>query len=115
MVIVGGMGGIRGVILGAIIVTLLNLQVLKNLSLQLNALRNIDFIVPLINFHIRDWPTQLEPAKYERLVFGLLLVLMMLFRPAGLLPEPRRKLELDMKKRAQPMETPVITSSETGD
>jgi len=110
MVIVGGLGGIRGVLLGAIIVTLLNLQVLKNLSLQLNALRNVDYVVPLINFHIKDWPTQLEPAKYERLVFGLLLVLMMLFRPAGLLPEPRRKLELEETKHAKTAETPVVTA-----
>lgn len=94
MVIVGGLGGIRGVILGACVVTLLNLQVLKNLSLQLNALRQIDYVVPIINYHIQDWPTQLEPAKYERLVFGLLLVVMMIFRPAGILPEPRRRLEM---------------------
>jgi len=112
MVIVGGMGGIRGVLLGAVIVTLLNLQVLKNMSLQLNALRNIDYIVPLINFHIKDWPTQLEPAKYERLVFGLLLILMMLFRPAGLLPEPRRKMELEEQRRTKTMETPILKSSE---
>lgn len=99
-------------LLGAVIVTLLNLQVLKNMSLQLNALRNIDYIVPLINFHIKDWPTQLEPAKYERLVFGLLLILMMLFRPAGLLPEPRRKMELEEQRRTKTMETPILKSSE---
>jgi branched-chain amino acid transport system permease protein len=98
MVIVGGMGGIRGVILGAMVVTLLNLQVLKNISLQINALRQIDYVIPIINFHITEWPTQLEPAKYERLVFGLLLILMMIFRPAGLLPEPRRKMELQSLK-----------------
>jgi branched-chain amino acid transport system permease protein len=100
MVIVGGMGGIRGVVLGAIVVTLLNLQVLKNVSLQINALRQIDYIVPVVNFHIADWPPQLEPAKYERFVFGLLLILMMIFRPAGLLPEPRRKMELQSLKEA---------------
>jgi len=94
MVIVGGMGSIKGVVLGAAIVTLLDLHVLSNLSLQLNSLRNENFIVPLINFPIRDWPVQLEPAKYQPLVFGLILVLMMLFRPAGLLPEARRKLDL---------------------
>jgi branched-chain amino acid transport system permease protein len=89
MVIVGGLGSIRGVLMGAVIVTLLQLQVLKNLSLQLNALRNIDWVVPIIEYPVRNWPSQLEPAKYERLVFGLLLVLMMLFRPKGLLPETR--------------------------
>lgn len=97
MVIVGGMGGIRGALLGAVIVTMLNLLVLKNLSLQINALRNIDFVIPIINYHIRDWPTQLEPAKYERLIFGFLLIVMMIFRPAGLLPEPRRRMELQEK------------------
>ena len=102
MVIVGGLGGIRGVILGAMIVTLLNLQILTNFSLQINALRNIDYVVPIVNYHIRDWPTQLEPAKYQRLVFGFLLVVMMIFRPAGLMPEPRRKLE--MRAHAEPEE-----------
>ncbi|MBI5670845.1 MAG: branched-chain amino acid ABC transporter permease [Chloroflexi bacterium] len=114
MVIVGGIGGIRGALFGAVIVTLLNLLVLKNLSLQINALRNVDFIVPIINFHIRDWPTQLEPAKYERLIFGLLLIVMMIFRPAGLLPEPRRKMELLEAKGEEPVtvtaENPVVTA-----
>ena len=99
MVIVGGLGGIRGVMLGATIVTLLNLQILTNFSLQINALRNIDYVVPIVNFHIRDWPTQLEPAKYQRLVFGALLVIMMIFRPAGLLPEARRRLEMEKSRR----------------
>ncbi|MCK6577803.1 MAG: branched-chain amino acid ABC transporter permease [Anaerolineae bacterium] len=103
MVIVGGLGSIKGVLLGAMIVTLLQLQVLKNFSLQLNALKNIDYVI--LGFHIRDWPTQLEPAKYERFVFGILLVLMMLFRPAGLLPESRRRLEL-MQTNDLPDEPP---------
>jgi branched-chain amino acid transport system permease protein len=98
MIIVGGIGGIRGVLLGAMIVTLLDIHILSNLSLQLNALRNVDFVVPILNFHVRDWPVQLEPAKYQPLVFGLILVLMMIFRPAGLLPERRRKLELQEGK-----------------
>lgn len=94
MVIVGGMGGIRGAVLGACIVTLLNLHFLTNFALQVNNLRNIDYVVPIINFHISDWPDQLTPDKYQRFVFGILLVAMMIFRPAGILPEARRKLEL---------------------
>ncbi len=112
MVIVGGIGGIRGALLGAVIVTLLNLMVLKNLSLQINALRNVDFVIPIINFHIRDWPTQLEPAKYERLIFGLLLIVMMIFRPGGLLPEPRRRMELAEAREEEAVditaENPVV-------
>jgi branched-chain amino acid transport system permease protein len=109
MVIVGGMGSIKGVILGAVIVTLLDLHILTNLSLQLNALKNIDFVIPILNFHIRDIPQQLEPAKYQPFVFGLILVLMMLFRPAGLLPEAHRKMELQ-KHNAPPEDDPEIVA-----
>lgn len=114
MVIVGGLGGIKGVILGAMIVTLLNLQILTNFSLQINALRNINYVVPVINYPIRDWPTQLEPAKYQRLVFGLLLIIMMIFRPEGLMPEPRRKMEMhshtpDPDEMAR-LEEPVVAA-----
>jgi branched-chain amino acid transport system permease protein len=35
-------------------------------------------------------PAQFEPAKYERMVFGLILIVMMIFRPQGILP-PRRE------------------------
>ena len=38
---------------------------------------------------------KLEPAKYERMVFGLILVLMMIFRPQGILPARRRRRELE--------------------
>ena len=40
MVILGGMGSIPGAIIGASVVTILNLQVLKGISLWLNELRN---------------------------------------------------------------------------
>jgi branched-chain amino acid transport system permease protein len=109
MVIVGGMGSIKGVILGAVIVTLLNLHVLTSLSLQLNALKNIDYVIPIINFHIRDIPQQLDPSKYQPFVFGLILVLMMIFRPAGLLPEARRKMELQ-KHISAPEEDPELVA-----
>lgn len=94
MVIVGGLGGIRGVLLGACIITLLDLHILTNLSLQLNALRTADVVIPVINFSFRSWPDQLEPAKYQPLVFGLILVVMMITRPEGLMPERRRRLEM---------------------
>ncbi len=92
MVILGGMGSIPGAILGASVVTVLNLQVLKGLSLWLNELRNSGTVV--LGYNLADLPTQLEPAKYERMVFGIILVLMMIFRPAGFLPARRRAREL---------------------
>ncbi|MET0852507.1 MAG: branched-chain amino acid ABC transporter permease [Candidatus Rokuibacteriota bacterium] len=92
MVILGGMGSIPGAVLGATVVTVLNLQVLKGLSLWLNELRNAG--VTIFGWSLANLPTQLEPAKYERMVFGLILVVMMIFRPAGILPARRRHREL---------------------
>jgi hypothetical protein len=42
-------------------------------------------------------PPQLDPAQYQRLILGLVLVIMMIYRPAGLLPAQRRKMELEEK------------------
>jgi len=92
MVILGGMGSIPGAVLGAAVVTVLNLQVLKGFSLWLNELKNAG--VTILGFNLADLPTQLEPAKYERMIFGLILVIMMIFRPQGILPARRRQREL---------------------
>lgn len=97
MIILGGMGSIPGAILGATIVTVLNLQVLKGISLWLNALRSAgtEIWLPFVgSFSLTNLPTQLEPAKYERMVFGVILVLMMIYRPQGILPSRRRRREL---------------------
>ncbi len=92
MVILGGMGSIPGAILGAAAVTVLNLQVLKGLSLWLNELRNAG--VTILGYNLANLPTQLEPAKYERMIFGIILILMMIYRPQGILPARRRVREL---------------------
>jgi branched-chain amino acid transport system permease protein len=92
MVILGGMGSIPGAVLGATVVTVLNLQVLKGFSLWLNELKNAG--VTVLGFNLANLPTQLEPAKYERMIFGIILVLMMIFRPQGILPVRRRQREL---------------------
>ncbi|MBV5319317.1 MAG: branched-chain amino acid ABC transporter permease [Desulfobulbaceae bacterium] len=94
MVILGGTGSIPGVILGAAVVTILNLQVLQGFSLYLSELRQSEAIIPLINFAWKDLSTQLDPAKYQRLLFGLILILMMIFRPKGLIPAQRRRRRL---------------------
>jgi branched-chain amino acid transport system permease protein len=107
IVIVGGMGSIRGVLLGGVVVLLLNRQILKNISDFLGYLRNINYVIPIINYPINDWPRELEPVKYERLVFGLLLVLMMIFRPAGILPASRRRMEIETKM-GKAKDEPVI-------
>ncbi|MBM3220695.1 MAG: branched-chain amino acid ABC transporter permease [Candidatus Rokubacteria bacterium] len=94
MVILGGMGSIPGAVLGATIVTVLNLQVLKGLSLWLNELKNAGVVI--LGYPLADLPTQLEPAKYERMIFGVILVVMMIFRPQGFLPARRRQREIEV-------------------
>jgi branched-chain amino acid transport system permease protein len=98
MVILGGIGSIPGVIIGAAVVIILNLQVLQSFSLFLSQLRQSDAVIPIINFAWKDLSTQLDPAKYQRLLFGIILVLMMIYRPAGLIPAARRIRELKCEK-----------------
>ncbi len=80
MVILGGSGNSTGVIIGALAVVVLQLQILKDLSQFFNTLSQSGVL------HL---PAQLNPAKYERLIFGLILVFMCIFRPKGILPEKR--------------------------
>jgi branched-chain amino acid transport system permease protein len=40
---------------------------------------------------LANLPAQFEPAKYERMVFGLILILMMIFRPQGVLPPKQER------------------------
>jgi len=97
IVILGGLGSIPGVILGAAVVTILNLQVLQGLSLYLSELRQSDAVIPIIHFPWRNLSNQLDPAKYQRMLFGLILIVMMIYRPAGLIPAARRKRELQKR------------------
>jgi branched-chain amino acid transport system permease protein len=104
MVILGGLGSITGVIVGATLVTLLNIQVLQSFSLYLSQLRQSDAVIPLLNWHWSHLSNQLDPTKYQRLIFGILLVVMMIYRPAGLLPAARRKRELTESAEDEPVE-----------
>jgi branched-chain amino acid transport system permease protein len=51
-------------------------------------------VIPVFNFAMKNLSTQLDPAKYQRMLFGLILIVMMIYRPAGLIPAERRKREL---------------------
>ncbi|HET8785296.1 MAG TPA: branched-chain amino acid ABC transporter permease [Candidatus Limnocylindrales bacterium] len=86
MVVLGGMGNIWGVSAGAFIIYELQTQGLKQLdsfvkSLHLAPIGPVD--LNAINF-----------INYQYLLYGLALVLMMLFRPEGLFPSRRRREEL---------------------
>lgn len=91
MVVLGGMGSVPGVILGAAALTILNLDLLKGFSEFLNTLRQNGTV--FLGFNFSQLPSQVDPAKYERLVFGIILILMMIYRPEGLIPERRHDLE----------------------
>lgn len=82
MVVLGGMGSIPGVILGAIILVTLP-EVLR------------DFYLPFM---------QVDFSRARMLIFGLAMVVMMIFRPQGLLPSARHKLELHAQEEEDRME-----------
>ncbi|HEY2336039.1 MAG TPA: ABC transporter ATP-binding protein [Burkholderiales bacterium] len=79
MVVLGGMGHIWGVIVGALLLSF----VPEVLRWTVSPLQEALFGRQLI-----------EPEVIRMLIFGLALVLIMLFRPAGLLPSAVRKREL---------------------
>ncbi|MBP6019975.1 MAG: ABC transporter ATP-binding protein [Burkholderiaceae bacterium] len=83
MVVLGGMGNIRGVILGAVL-----------LSVFPEFLRAI--VVPLQKMIFGD--VILDPEAIRMLLFGFALVLVMIFRPAGLWPSAVRRRELSRKE-----------------
>lgn len=108
MVILGGMGSIRGALVGAMAVTLLNIEVLKSFSEALTRLRQSGFVLDLgfVSFNFANLSDQVEPAKYERMIFGIILILMMVFRPSGLIPETRHLLEEKEETGEEAEETP---------
>ena len=84
MVVLGGMGNIWGVILGAVL---------------------LSFVPEVLRYTVEPAQRALfgrmlvEPEVIRMLLFGLALVLMMLFRPAGILPSALRKRELETPRR----------------
>jgi branched-chain amino acid transport system permease protein len=80
MVVLGGMGNIWGVILGALLLSFVPEILRWTVAPVQHALLGRQLI---------------EPEVIRMLLFGLALVLVMLFRPAGLLPSAVRKRELE--------------------
>jgi branched-chain amino acid transport system permease protein len=78
MVILGGLGSIEGVMLGAIVLSFINYNLIPDVFNDYPSKIGLDFDLTELSFGI----------------FGFLLVIMMVLRPEGLIPERRRKLEL---------------------
>jgi branched-chain amino acid transport system permease protein len=75
MVVLGGMGNVWGVTIGALLLSWLNLVGLQQAEKGYESLTG-------------------KSISFQFLVFGLILVLMMLFRREGLIPEARTRLVL---------------------
>lgn len=76
MVVLGGMGNVWGVTVGALALSWINGNGLQQLGTAVNG----------------AFGTDIDFASYNFLIFGLILIFMMLFRREGLIPEARNKL-----------------------
>jgi len=90
MVVLGGMGNVWGVIVGALLIAWVNSTGLPALGNEINSTFNTN-----INF-----------PSYTFLIFGALLILMMLFRREGILPESRLKMILHETDESDDNEEP---------
>jgi branched-chain amino acid transport system permease protein len=78
MIILGGLGSIWGSVVGAVALAFIDRKLIPDVFNDIPSKVGLDFNLVDLGFGI----------------FGFLLVLMMILRPEGLLPERRRKLEL---------------------
>jgi len=78
MVILGGMGSVWGVVLGAVLLSFINNRLIPDVLNGVPGKLHLDFQLSDLGFGI----------------FGFLLVFVMIMRPEGLLPERRHQLEL---------------------
>jgi branched-chain amino acid transport system permease protein len=87
MIILGGLGSIWGVVLGAMLLSYINTYLIPDvLDKWAQGGTALGITSP---FHLGFQPSDLSFG-----IFGFLLVIIMLLRPEGLLPERRRQMEL---------------------
>ena len=105
MVILGGMGNVWGAIAGAAFLTYLDKEGLSNLAGWFN---ERDFVLFQCDPGVQD-PTRpisagcLNAPLLQTGIYGTILVLAMLFRPQGLIPEERRKREIEEGVHDEPL------------
>jgi branched-chain amino acid transport system permease protein len=99
MVVLGGMGNVWGVIIGAAFLAYLNIAGLANTGAWINS--HIHFIGHL-QFPGESQPGLDVPAIASG-IYGLIILIVMLFRPEGLLPSRRREAELHRGVHDQPL------------
>jgi branched-chain amino acid transport system permease protein len=82
MVVVGGMGSIWGVVVGAIILSAINNYLLPNVLYDVPSTIGLDF----------------DLSQVASGIYGFLLVIMMLLRPAGLIPDRRHRMTTRLRE-----------------
>ena len=92
MVILGGMGNIAGVIVGGAFLAYLNQEGLANTGAWINA-----------NVHLGSHHPNLDVPLYASGIYGLIILLVMLFRPEGLIPSKRVAAELHEGVHDEPL------------
>ena len=88
MIVLGGIGSVAGVILGAIILRFFDVYLLG----KVNDLVSTNSIFSSTSSPLHFLDRDLNVAKFS--IYGLVLVLMVLLRPQGLIPNRRRQREL---------------------
>ena len=83
MVIIGGLGSIWGAVAGGLLLGYINYYLIPDVLNSLPSKLGLNFQLATIEFGI----------------YGFLLVLVMVLRPQGLIPERRRRLELTARDR----------------
>jgi branched-chain amino acid transport system permease protein len=102
MVILGGMGNVWGVIAGAAFLTYLDREGLSNITGWIN--NNVLPCDALVADPSRAVSGGcLNAPLLASGIYGAIIVLVMLFRPQGLIPEERRKLEIETGVHDEPL------------
>ncbi len=94
MVILGGMGSMPGVMIGAVIMSYLNLLWLKDISDSINTLGGHLQSGPSFVGSLGSWLHNVNLETASPLLFGIILLGTMLLRPQGIWPSRTRTLEL---------------------
>jgi branched-chain amino acid transport system permease protein len=94
-VILGGLGSLRGTLLGVFLLVGFDNVIAPMLD---TFIQNLDF-----KFDDPQWAAWLTFSNWKLMVFGLALILVMRFRPEGLLPSVHVQRELHAKVHPSPI------------
>jgi branched-chain amino acid transport system permease protein len=94
MLVLGGMGNIPGVIVGSLVISSLD-----------------RFILPQLTNFLGNFGVQIDLTNSRFLIYGIILVMTMLFRPEGLIPSRQRRAELRADDGAALQEQALYTEA----